>query len=84
MAQSREGAVCVVQEMEHDGGLLEAIKEFAVEQKGEGQASDDKAGRDWQNAVVLLHGVAENGVSLCDGGNNEWSSCANYVCRRVR
>jgi hypothetical protein len=63
MAQSREGAACVVEEMEIDGGLLEAIKGFAVEQKG-GQESDAAAGRDYQNALVLLHGLVANGVSL--------------------
>lgn len=63
MAQSQEGAVNVVKEMEADGGLLEAIKEFAVEQKG-GQESDAAAGRDYQNAVVLLHGLATHGVCL--------------------
>lgn len=64
MAQSHEGAVCVVEEMKSDSGLLEAIKEFAVEQKNQGQKSDTAAGRDYQNAVVLLHGLATNGVGL--------------------
>jgi hypothetical protein len=63
MAQSHEGAVRVVEEMIADEGLLEAVKEFAVEQKG-GQESDVKAGRDYQNAVVLLHALATNGVSI--------------------
>ncbi|KAF2687362.1 ARM repeat-containing protein [Lentithecium fluviatile CBS 122367] len=65
MAQSHEGAICVVEEIKADHGLLEAIKEFAVEQKG-GQESNATAGRDYQNAVVLLHGLATNGVGAMD------------------
>ncbi len=54
MAQSHDGAVCVVEELNNDAGLLGAIKEIAV-------------GRDSQNAVVLLHGLVTNGVcgNLC-------------------
>ncbi|KAJ4350274.1 uncharacterized protein N0V89_008895 [Didymosphaeria variabile] len=63
MAQTPEGASCVVEEMKIDIGLLDAIKEFAGEQKGDGQQSNESAGRDYQNAVVLLHGLATNGVS---------------------
>lgn len=62
MAQSHEGALCVVDELKGDGGLLEAIKEYAMEQKSDGQQSNATAGRDVQNALVLLHGVATNGV----------------------
>lgn len=63
MAQTPAGAACVIEEMKIDIGLLEAIKEFAGEQKGDAQKSNESAGRDYQNAVVLLHGLATNGVS---------------------
>lgn len=62
MAQSRVGAIHVVEEMKDDTGLLEAIKEFAAEQQ-DGQQGNVVVGRDRQNAVVLLHGLANNGVS---------------------
>ncbi|KAF1959791.1 ARM repeat-containing protein [Byssothecium circinans] len=65
MAQTHEGAVCVVEEMKADDGLLDAIKEFAAEQKG-GEESNASAGRNYQNAVVLLHGLAKNGVYAID------------------
>lgn len=65
MAQSPEGAACVLREMQADGGLLKAIQEFAVEQKG-GQENNEAAGRDYQNAVVLLHGLCTHGVSVAD------------------
>lgn len=63
MAQTPEGAACVIEEIKVDAGLLDAIKEFAGEQKGDAQKSNESAGRDYQNAVVLLHGLATNGVS---------------------
>jgi hypothetical protein len=65
MAQTPEGARCVVQELRADAGLLDAIKEFAGEQK-EGKGSDEKAGRDYQNAVVLLSGLVGNGGEAMD------------------
>lgn len=63
MAQTPEGAACVIDELKFDAGLLGAIKEFAGEQKGDSktQKSDESAGRDYQNAVVLLHGLSTNG-----------------------
>lgn len=70
MAQTPEGAACVVEEMKVDTGLLDAIKEFAGEQNGEAQKSNESAGRDYQNAVVLLHGLATNGVSRVF--NEQW------------
>lgn len=63
MAQSPDGALCVVNEMKADEGLLNAVKEFAVEQRGDAQKTNESAGRDHQNAVVLLHGLATNAVS---------------------
>ncbi|KAF2730794.1 ARM repeat-containing protein [Polyplosphaeria fusca] len=61
MAQSPEGAACVVEELKADEGLLEAVKEFVSEQKKDGEQSGPTAGRDLQNAIVLLHGLAANG-----------------------
>lgn len=60
LAQSPEGAAAVIEEVKADEGLLAAIKEFAVEQDKDGQ----RAGRDCQNALVFLHGLTANGVSL--------------------
>jgi hypothetical protein len=76
MAQTPEGAACVVEEMGLDAGLLDAIKEFADEQKGNSQKSDESAGRDYQNAMVLLHGLATNGVS----GSSTHSCCVVLSC----
>lgn len=65
MAQTVDGAACVINELTADKDLLDSIKEFAGEQKGDTQTqkNDESAGRDYQNAVVLLHGLATNGVS---------------------
>lgn len=66
MVQSEEGAACVVEEMKsaEGGGLLQAIKEFALSQKGEsGKQVDFDIPRDPHNAIVLLHGLETNGVS---------------------
>ncbi|KAF2006850.1 ARM repeat-containing protein [Amniculicola lignicola CBS 123094] len=53
LAQDSDGADVVVSEMKFDDGLLDAVKEFALEQR-----KDDKdAGRDFQNAIVMLHGL---------------------------
>ncbi|KAF2645118.1 ARM repeat-containing protein [Massarina eburnea CBS 473.64] len=71
MAQSVDGAVCVVRELESDTALLGAIKEFAVEQRevevgksqvGAGGGVASSEGRDWGNAVVLLHGLVDHGI----------------------
>ncbi|KAL1609889.1 hypothetical protein SLS60_001554 [Paraconiothyrium brasiliense] len=51
MAQTPEGASCVVEEMKMDIGLLEAIREIAGEQNGDAQKSNESAGRDYQNIV---------------------------------
>lgn len=65
MAQSHEGAVAVVEELEADNGLLEAIKEFGTSPNEEGQQVGSSLGRDHQNTLVLLHGLAANGVTRC-------------------
>lgn len=62
MAQSPEGAVCVARELKADNGLLRSIKELTTAEKSEGQNSGT-IGRDLQNALVLLHGLARHGVS---------------------
>ncbi|KAH7138788.1 armadillo-type protein [Dendryphion nanum] len=59
MAQSKEGAAYVIEEMKADRGFLDAVKELATE--GNKEASG--LGRDHQNALVLLHGLINNGVS---------------------
>lgn len=68
MAQTAEGAACVIDELKFDTSLLGAIKEFAGEQKGDSktQKSDESAGRDYQNAVVLLHGLSTNSGDRMD------------------
>ncbi|CAI6340016.1 unnamed protein product [Periconia digitata] len=63
MAQTPDGSACVVEELRADDGLLESIKEIATESRG-GQENNATAGRDYQNAVVLLHGLANNGVDV--------------------
>lgn len=59
MAQTPDGASCFVHELTADGGLLGAIKELAGEKTSsmEMQKNDESAGRDYQNAMVLLHGL---------------------------
>ncbi|KAF2473375.1 GTP binding protein-like protein [Lindgomyces ingoldianus] len=66
MAQSHEGAVCVVDEMKEDEGLLNAVREFTAAEKKDDQQNGDMLGRDHQNALVLLHGLATNGVNAMD------------------
>ncbi|KAF2271812.1 ARM repeat-containing protein [Westerdykella ornata] len=65
MAQVPEGAVCVVQELKEDGGVLEAIKEVATEasEKSGGAESSTVQGRNLQNTLVLLHALVQNAVS---------------------
>ncbi|KAF2661150.1 hypothetical protein K491DRAFT_587677 [Lophiostoma macrostomum CBS 122681] len=66
MVQSKHGATCVMDELKADGGLLTAIKEMVTEteQKQDEQANAAALGRDHQNALVLMHGLLEKGVSL--------------------
>lgn len=63
MAQTYEGAACVVDELRADEELLGAIKEFAYENKG----GNDRGSAAWvnrRNAIMVMHGLVENGVSL--------------------
>lgn len=63
LAQSMGGAAHVIEELEHDPGLLEAIKDSA-EGKDGGTAQQGSAnGRDYQNAIVLLQALQNNWVS---------------------
>ncbi|KAF2111637.1 armadillo-type protein [Lophiotrema nucula] len=61
LAQSPEGAACVIEELKADEGLLVALKEFVSEQKEGGRQGEMSLGRDRQNAIVLLHGLSKNG-----------------------
>jgi hypothetical protein len=56
MAQSPEGAARVIGEIKEDAGLLVAIKEFA-EGKDGGAEQGQAAGRDYQNAMVMLQAL---------------------------
>jgi hypothetical protein len=67
MAQSREGAARVIEEIKEDGGLLEAIKEFAEGKDGGVEQQGQAAGRDYQNAIVLLQALRNNWVSAEEG-----------------
>lgn len=64
MAQSLEGAACVIEEIKEDPGLLDAIKEFAEGKEGGIEQPGPAAGRDYQNAMVLLQALRNNWV--CD------------------
>jgi hypothetical protein len=63
MAQNDEGAACVIEEFKEDEGLLDAIKEFARGEDGGGgvEGKGQAAGRDYQNAMVLLQALRNNG-----------------------
>lgn len=63
MAQLPEGATQVVGEIKEDEGLLEAIKEFAEGKDGGIEQQGLTAGRDYQNAIVLLQALQNNAVS---------------------
>jgi len=76
MAQSYEGASRVIEEIKDDAGLLEAIKEFAEGKDGVAEQQGQAAGRDYQNAVVLLQALQNHWVS-CMGCRS--SCCANNV-----
>ena len=67
-AQTAHGAKLVIEELNEDGGLLEAIKEFAEGNEGGAeQQAASSSGRDYQNAVVLLQALQNNWVSLTIG-----------------
>lgn len=57
MAQSPEGAAKVVEELKEDEGLLETIKDFAEGKDGGVEQHGQAAGRDYQNAIVLLQAL---------------------------
>lgn len=76
MAQSPEGASRVISEIKDDAGLLEAIKEFAEGKDGGAEQQGQAAGRDYQNAVVLLQALQNHWVSCIGFKNNR---CANDV-----
>jgi hypothetical protein len=57
MAQSSEGAARVIREVKEDAGLLEAIKEFAEGKDGSSEGPGQAAGRDYQNAMVMLQAL---------------------------
>lgn len=64
MAQTAHGAKLVIEEVQEDSGLLEAIKEFAEGKDGGAeQQAATSSGRDYQNAVVLLQALQNNWVS---------------------
>jgi hypothetical protein len=67
MAQSPEGAARVIEEIKEDGGLLEAIKDFAEGKDGGVEQQGQAAGRDYQNAIVLLQALQNHWVSLSMG-----------------
>jgi hypothetical protein len=63
MAQSREGAERVVEEIKADRDLLGSVKECASSQEEGKEEVASNMGRDRQNALVLLHALGKNGVS---------------------
>jgi hypothetical protein len=63
MAQSPEGAMRVLDEIKEDDGLLEAIKDFAEGKDGGIEQPAQTAGRDYQNAIVLLQALQNHWVS---------------------
>ncbi|KAH7345938.1 armadillo-type protein [Pyrenochaeta sp. MPI-SDFR-AT-0127] len=66
MAQSPEGATSVIQEFKEDDGLLGAIREFANGKDGGAEQHGSAAGRDYQNAMVLLQALRNNAGSSMD------------------
>jgi hypothetical protein len=72
MAQSPEGAARVIGEVKEDAGLLEAIKEFAEGKDGGAEGQGQAAGRDYQNAMVLLQALQNHWQDgEADGGLKE-------------
>jgi hypothetical protein len=70
MAQSAEGAAKVIEEIREDDGLLGAIKDFAEGKDGGIEQQGQVAGRDYQNAIVLLQALQNHWVSV-----NKFESC---------
>ncbi|KAF2016187.1 ARM repeat-containing protein [Aaosphaeria arxii CBS 175.79] len=65
LAQTEDGARLVIEEFNADEGLFDALKEFVLEGKGEGSQAEGLR-RDHQNALVLLHGLTNNGGELVE------------------
>ena len=77
IAQTANGAKLVIEEIQEDGGLLEAIKEFAEGKDGGAeQQPSSSSGRDYQNAVVLLQAMQNNWVGM---SSNPVQSSANSM-----
>ncbi|KAH7077642.1 hypothetical protein BKA63DRAFT_508670 [Paraphoma chrysanthemicola] len=68
MAQSAQGAARVMRAIKEDPGLLEAIKEFAEGKDGGVEQQGQAAGRDYQNAIVLLQALRNNWGDEADEG----------------
>ena len=65
IVQSHEGAMCIVDALKDDGSLLDSLKEFLTDEKKEMLAQNATYfTRDQQNALMFLHGLSQNGVSL--------------------
>ncbi|KAL6711216.1 hypothetical protein ACN47E_005747 [Coniothyrium glycines] len=71
IAQSSQGAAQVVEEIKADAGLLDAIKEFANGADGGAEQQSPSAGRDYQNAIVLLQALRNNASEEMDDALNE-------------
>ncbi|OCL08740.1 ARM repeat-containing protein [Glonium stellatum] len=66
MAQSHEGVMCIVDTIKEDGSLLDSLKEIL---EGKKEIQSQNAGhftRDQQNALMLVHGLSQNGAHLMD------------------
>ena len=61
-AQSLEGASRVIEEVEADSGLLEALKDYAGPTSQDTEQQQPAAGRDVQNAMVFLQVLQNNAV----------------------
>ncbi|KAH7088185.1 GTP binding protein-like protein [Paraphoma chrysanthemicola] len=68
IAQSSGGAARVIQAIKEDPGLLEAIKDFAEGTDGGVEQQGQAAGRDYQNAIVLLQALRNNWGDEADEG----------------
>jgi hypothetical protein len=57
--------MCIVDALKDDGSLLDSLKEFLTDEKKEVQSQNaTHFTRDQQNALMFLHGLSQNGVSL--------------------
>lgn len=62
MAQVSEGAIQILEEIKEDSGLLDAIKDFANGKDGGVEQQGGTAGRDYQNAMVMLQALQNHTV----------------------